>query len=118
MDWTDYLQLSTWLFLLGYFGWAWRPKKLLKRSRENWHRLFRGGPAWTPGVFADTGQIPIFRDGRHLFSCFRTSWPQRVALLITGRLWIYAPDPRTGHIRVVPPDQTAAYLLSLPLSLN
>ena len=53
------------------------------QSNHVWH-----GWKDRPGQ-PDVDDLPSFRDGNETISCWRLSWLERLAILFTGRAWLY-----------------------------
>jgi len=39
--------------------------------------------------------LPVYRDGKEILSCWRPSWRERIAILIRGRVWLVVATPLT-----------------------
>ncbi len=54
-----------------------------------------GGPAAKYGTADDVVDLPVFRGGGVIVSCWQLSWRDRLSLLWRGRVWLSVLAPRT-----------------------
>ena len=48
-----------------------------------------GGPGAHFGHDEDVGDLPVYRDGSSVLSCWQLSWRERLAVLFGGRVWLW-----------------------------
>jgi hypothetical protein len=54
-----------------------------------------GGPAERYGTADDVVDLPVHRTGAEIISCWRLSWRERLAVLLSGRVWLRVLAART-----------------------
>lgn len=54
-----------------------------------------GGPGERFGTTRDVGDLPVYRDGLHIISCWSGTWRDRLRFLLTGRVWLWVVAPTT-----------------------
>jgi len=54
-----------------------------------------GGPASAFGADLDVVDLPVYRDGKEIISCWRPSWRERLSILLRGRVWLLVVTPTT-----------------------
>jgi hypothetical protein len=54
-----------------------------------------GGPGHVFGLSQEVGDLPVYRDGVQVVSCWRPSLGERLRLLLGGRVWLLVATPVT-----------------------
>lgn len=60
-----------------------------------------GGPAESFGTGDDVGDLPVYRDGVQIVSCWGLTWKERFRVLLTGRVWLRVLARQTHNAVVV-----------------
>ena len=55
-----------------------------------------GGPA-TKFEVGEVGDLPVFRDGRWVISCWQPTVRERLSVLFFGRVWLLVASRDTHH---------------------
>ena len=56
-----------------------------------------GGPGELYGTTAPVRDLPVYRGGGEVVSCWQVSWLDRLRLLFTGRVWLRVLVGVTGR---------------------
>ena len=54
-----------------------------------------GGPAAAYGTTDDVADLPVYRGGGEVISCWQLSWLDRARVLFGGRVWLRVLTQRT-----------------------
>jgi hypothetical protein len=54
-----------------------------------------GGPGDVFGLSQEVGDLPVYRDGSEVVSCWLPSFGERLRLVFGGRIWLLVATPAT-----------------------